>query len=246
MTYMAKVQYPHSGGTVTYPFNFVGGYLDPAHVKVDITLAGVTTTGTATLIGAGTASVTAGAGSIITLRRETPRVTLTNFLGDTQYREESLDTAARQALLVCGELYDALQDAGGLTPIDTTGFARLSGGNIFSGHQNTGTSTVEPVTVGGVTQVTIDAGVSNNFQVTLGATSTQLTNPTNARDGMVINVFLRQDSTGSRSITYGSKYKWPGGAQVGLTPSPNAVDLLVAQYNSSLDIWVCSMLKDFR
>ncbi len=235
MTYLTKVQYLHAGGTVTYPFNFVGGYLDPAHIKVDVEVAGNVTTSTATLASAGSVSVTAVAGAIVTVRRETPKVTLTKFLEDTNYDEKALDTAARQALLFCGEVYDQLQDI-----VAPSGFAELVGGNSFQGNQSVGT-----VTLTDAAQIDIDAALSNNFQVTLEG-NRLLNNPDNRRDGMVINIFIKQGVGGGKSLTYSGKYKWPGGVPPALSTDAGAVDLLVAQYNYDLDIWACSLLKDFR
>lgn len=94
------------------------------------------------------------------------------------------------------------------------------------------------------TNIAVDASLSNNFKVTLGGNRT-LDNPTNLRDGMVLNFKIKQDGTGTRTLAFGSKYKWPGGSTPPLSPAANAVDLICAQYDSGDDILLCNMLRAF-
>ena len=64
-------------------------------------------------------------------------------------------------------------------------------------------------------------------KVILGGNRT-LGNPTFAKDGGVYVLFVTQDGTGSRTLSYDSNvYKWPtGGLTPVLTTSPNRTDIL--------------------
>ena len=59
----------------------------------------------------------------------------------------------------------------------------------------------------GVT-VNTDAALSNNFTLTAAQNFT-LANLTNLTDGMILNFRIKQDATGSRVVTWGSKFKFP-------------------------------------
>lgn len=61
--------------------------------------------------------------------------------------------------------------------------------------------------------------------VTLAGNRT-LDNPTNMKAGGVYILRPVQDATGSRTLAYGSAYKWPGGTAPTLTTTANAVDIL--------------------
>ena len=68
----------------------------------------------------------------------------------------------------------------------------------------------------------------NNNQVaklTLAGNRT-LDNPTNMKDGATYILIISQDATGSRTLSYGSAYKWPGGTAPTLTTTANAIDVL--------------------
>lgn len=60
--------------------------------------------------------------------------------------------------------------------------------------------------------------------VTLGGNRT-LANPTNLKTGASYAVKVTQDGTGGRTLSYGSAYKWIGGAP-SIDPAANAITLL--------------------
>lgn len=64
-----------------------------------------------------------------------------------------------------------------------------------------------------------------NAQVTLAGNRT-LDNPTNALDGTMHTLLVIQDATGSRTLAYGSNYRWPINTAPVLTTTANAKDLL--------------------
>lgn len=62
--------------------------------------------------------------------------------------------------------------------------------------------------------------------LTLSSASSTLQNPTNQVAGGVYILMVTQDATGSRTLSYGSAYKWPGGTAPTLSTGANAVDIL--------------------
>jgi hypothetical protein len=106
------------------------------------------------------------------------------------------------------------------------------------------TDTVQTFTAaqrGGVTAltdgatITPDFAVSNNFSVTLGGNRT-LANPTNLTAGQSGAIVITQDGTGSRTLAYGSYFKFPSGSAPVLTTTASAVDVLVYFVESSTRI----------
>jgi hypothetical protein len=74
--------------------------------------------------------------------------------------------------------------------------------------------------------ITADFATTNHFQVTLGGNRT-LANPSNQTAGQSGAIRVVQDGTGSRTLAYGSNWKFPAGAAPVLTTTANAVDILV-------------------
>lgn len=92
--------------------------------------------------------------------------------------------------------------------------------------------------------VSVDASLANNFRVVLGGNRT-LANPTNLISGQVINFRIKQDGTGTRTLAYGSKYKFPSGTAPVLTTTASATDFMSCQYDSTDDTLVCVLNKAF-
>ncbi len=61
--------------------------------------------------------------------------------------------------------------------------------------------------------------------VTLAGNRT-LSNPTNMVNGGTYILIVKQDATGSRTLSYGANYKWAGGVTPVLSTAANAVDVL--------------------
>jgi hypothetical protein len=87
--------------------------------------------------------------------------------------------------------------------------------------------------------ITPDATSSNNFDYTLTGNLT-IANPTGLAAGMVLNFRLLQDGTGGRTITLGSKFKWPGGIVPTWITTANAVNFFSAYYDSAGDALLCN------
>ena len=84
--------------------------------------------------------------------------------------------------------------------------------------------------------VTPDFTVSNNFTLTLGGNRT-LANPTGLVPGQSGSIFIIQDSTGSRTLAYGSYWDFAGGGTAPtLTTTASAVDRIDYIVRSSTSI----------
>lgn len=93
------------------------------------------------------------------------------------------------------------------------------------------------------TTIAIDCDQSSTFDLAHAVNGT-LSNPTNLRDGMVWQIWVTQDATGSRTLAFGTKYKAAGGiGSLALSTAANAVDLLTFTYHSTKDIVAVNILK---
>ena len=95
------------------------------------------------------------------------------------------------------------------------------------------------------TAMTVNCNTSNVFTVTLTANVTVAPTLSNASSGQTINWFITQDSTGSRTMTWPTSFKWPGGTAGVLSTAANSVDLLTATYRSDTGFWYATLLKAF-
>ena len=85
---------------------------------------------------------------------------------------------------------------------------------------------------------------ANNFSVTLGGNRT-LANPTNLTAGQSGIIVVTQDGTGSRTLAYGSNWKFPGGTAPTLTTTASAVDVL-AYYVESASRITARLVADVK
>lgn len=83
--------------------------------------------------------------------------------------------------------------------------------------------------------ITPDFSLANNFSVTLGGSRT-LANPTNLTAGQSGVIVITQDGTGSRTLAYGSYFKFAAGTAPTLTTTASAVDVLAYYVESSTRI----------
>ena len=127
--------------------------------------------------------------------------------------------------------------ATGAAGTPTTGMAMLALANVFTKAQ-----TVTPVALTDAAIILTDASLSNTFTVVLAGNRT-LGNPTNLQNGVILNWRIKQDATGTRTLAYGSKFKWPAATAPVLSTAVNAVDFMSGQYFSDTDTLICTMLK---
>ena len=73
--------------------------------------------------------------------------------------------------------------------------------------------------------IVLDLSTGFNFGVTLTGNSV-LENPINAKAGQTGSIYLTQDATGSRTVTFGTAWYWAGGVAPTLSTTANAVDVI--------------------
>lgn len=96
------------------------------------------------------------------------------------------------------------------------------------------------VTVPFAATTTIDASLSKLYIETLTGNIT-FANPTNLTSGKSFKIELIQDSTGSRTVTWGSEFAWPAATAPTLTTTASAVDMISCTYdNATLNKLRCS------
>lgn len=110
------------------------------------------------------------------------------------------------------------------------GAASLTTAQTFTATQAV---TVSTLTYGAT--ITPNFSASNNFAVTLTGNAT-LANPTGILPGSSGHIFVVQDATGGRTMSFGSYWKFSGGTAPTLTSTANARDVLVYYVADSTDI----------
>lgn len=143
--------------------------------------------------------------------------------------------------LVCWNLTTgtSIKDCG--VPIGTSGAAvpRLDQNNTWSKGQ-----AVSPFAMTDGVTITPDASQSNVFTVTLGGNRT-LANPTAVIAGQTLIFIITQDATGSRTLAYGTNYKFTGGAAPTLTPAASSVDMLSC-LAATTSFLACQMVANLK
>lgn len=110
----------------------------------------------------------------------------------------------------------------------------------------TGGAATPTSAVTATTTLTINAALSNVFEVTLTSATNVATftisNPTN---GQTLNIFITQPGTGTAAtVAWPASFKWSGTAPV-VSTALGAVDLLVITYRSGTGFWYASLSKGF-
>lgn len=108
-------------------------------------------------------------------------------------------------------------------PDATTTVAGLAVAQTFTKGQRGAISAISVAS--GDTSKTLDFATANNFALTLANTaSCTLANPSNLTAGQSGSIFVVQDATGSRLLTYGSSWDFAGGTAPTLSTAASAVD----------------------
>lgn len=105
----------------------------------------------------------------------------------------------------------------------------VSGSNVVGLGETTSTDqlegryAVEIATLTDAANISVDFGANQNFTVTLADNRT-LDNPTNIVVGQTGSIFLVQDGTGSRTLSFDTYYDFTGGTAPTLSTAAAAVD----------------------
>lgn len=89
--------------------------------------------------------------------------------------------------------------------------------------------------------IATDASLANMFTVTLAGNRT-LATPTNLQSGGSIYFEVVQDSTGARTLTYGTAFKFSGGTNT-LTTTASAIDTIACRYDGT--ILLCNLATKY-
>ena len=84
--------------------------------------------------------------------------------------------------------------------------------------------------------IAVDASLSDYFKVTLNVNAT-LSNPTNAVTGRRFTVRVRQDAVGTRTLAYGTAFRFPGNVVPVVSASTAQVTYLAFQWNEDDSKW---------
>jgi hypothetical protein len=106
-------------------------------------------------------------------------------------------------------------------------------------------SAADLVTLTDAATVAVDLSTGFNFVVTLAGNRT-LGNPTNTKNGQTGVIKVIQDATGSRTLAYGTNYKFAGGTAPTLSTAANAIDNLFYFVESSTRIVITGIIKDVK
>ena len=86
-----------------------------------------------------------------------------------------------------------------------------------------GAAVADLVSLTDAVSITVDFNTAQNFIIQLGGNRT-LAAPTNCVAGQVGSIIVVQDGTGSRTLSYASNWKFPGGTAPTLTTDANLID----------------------
>jgi len=100
--------------------------------------------------------------------------------------------------------------------------------------------TIDAVSVGAA-NVTMNFANTNHFALTLG-TNSNLNRPSNLTAGQTGSIFVIQDGTGSRTLSYSSVFDFAGGTAPTLTTTASAVDRIDYVVRSSSSIHAVATL----
>lgn len=107
----------------------------------------------------------------------------------------------------------------------------------------TAAQSVTPVALTDGATITPNLTLSNHFTLTLGG-NRALANPSAKTVGTSFLIIVSQDGTGSRTLSFGTDYEFPGGTPPTLTTTANGVDMISGYVYSSTRI-LCNIAKAF-
>ena len=98
-----------------------------------------------------------------------------------------------------------------------------NGGGSGNGRVTTKGTIGEITAISYASTITLDFRTGNNFSTTLTGNTT-FANPSNISAGQSGVLFITQDGTGSRTLSFGANYKFPGGTAPTLSTGASAAD----------------------
>lgn len=198
------------------------------------------------------ATLVAGTNITIAVNDAGDEITI-NASGSSYGDEQARDAIAAALVEVAGIdiVYDDVAETITFT-VDLTEI-EASSSEMWVGTSSSKAVTPKKIFDAAVTQdlvdgatITIDGNAGFNFRVTLAGNRT-LANPTNMKTGQSGVIIVTQDATGGRTLTYGSNWRFPGGAASGgvLSTAANAVDV-ISYYVRSDGTILANIGKDYK
>jgi len=126
--------------------------------------------------------------------------------------------------------------------LGTNGQVLSSDGTDISWADASGSSDGTQTLTDGVT-VSWDVDDGNCGILTLAGNRT-LSNPTNLNAGSRYQLIVKQDSTGSRTLAYGTNFDFPGGVEPVLSSTASAVDILEFLAESTIVLHLINFISD--
>ncbi len=128
-------------------------------------------------------------------------------------------------------------------------FSDNSQAEVFSIENNgtvkiTGQAYTELHTVTSAASITPDWDNSNVQTFELTSASTTIVNPSNIKPGATYILILKQDSTGGRTVSFGTQYNFPADTAPTLTTTANKADVITLVAYSST-VLMCTSVLDF-
>ncbi len=123
-------------------------------------------------------------------------------------------------------------------------YSQLAAANTFTSTNSFKQVDSPIVTLTDAASVAINFNSGNHFLVSLAGNRT-LENPTNGKVGQVGHIYIVQDGTGNRTLSYGNMYNFPSGTAPVLTSVSGSVDLLVFSQRAT-SVLDAVIIKDFK
>jgi hypothetical protein len=150
------------------------------------------------------------------------------FVGDTLGIDGAAQTTANQALASgnAASVSAATAQASGNAALSSLGNKYDKVGGPISGPAFTQSQTFGvPSGLLGSGVITLNFGTKDNFEITLTAASSTLASPVNASGGQCGALVIRQDSAGTRLLTYSGAWSFVSNTAPTLTTTASGVDM---------------------
>jgi len=105
------------------------------------------------------------------------------------------------------------------------------------------TAYTQGVMLSDAASIATDAGIGNVFTVTLAGNRTMAA-PSNLVNGATYIWVVKQDATGSRTLSWNAVFKWPAGTAPTLSTAANSVDI-ISGVSDGTNIY-CTSTLDFQ
>jgi hypothetical protein len=188
---------------------------------------GITGSGTANTVGKFTGSASEGNSSItddgttVTMTAGAVVAGASGTLGSLKMGNATSGTATLQPVT------GALGTVTASLPANTGTIAELNLNQAWTaGQAVTPDTATQCGTQSAAGTMTPNFALSNSCVATFGAGNLTIANPTNVKAGQTWILSLTQDGTGSRTVTWGSQYKWAGGTAPTLSTAASAKDVI--------------------